>query len=88
MPLIDGDPQPGLVLRIHEPLVVVTAVKNAHKGWLPLQGEMIHLSTNGVHRVIQDATHTSLIEAQGDSANSIKAILDVVASVRSEAQLR
>jgi pimeloyl-ACP methyl ester carboxylesterase len=71
-----------------KPLVVVTAVKNAHKGWLPLQDEMIHLSTNSVHRVIQDATHTSLIEDQGDAANSIKAILDVVASVRSGAQLR
>ena len=61
------------------PLIVVTAAEDAHEGWLPLQEEMAALSTNSVHRVIPDATHTSLIEDRGDSENSIQAILDVVA---------
>jgi pimeloyl-ACP methyl ester carboxylesterase len=70
------------------PLIVVTAAKDAHEGWLPLQEKMSALSTNSVHRVIQDATHTTLIEDQGDSANSIQAILDVIEAVRSGAALR
>ena len=65
------------------PLIVLTAAEDAHEGWLPLQDEMAALSTNSVHRVIQDATHTTLIEDRGDSANSIQAILDVVSAVRS-----
>ena len=65
------------------PLVVVTAVEGAHRGWMPLQEEMVNLSTNGIHRVVPDATHTSLIQDEGDSANAINAILDVVDSVRS-----
>ena len=66
-----------------KPLVVVTAAEDAHAGWLPLQEKMASLSTNSTQRVIQDATHTSLIEDQGDSAISIQAILDVVDAVRS-----
>ena len=70
------------------PLIVVTAAEDAHNGWLPLQEEMAALSTNSVHRMIPDATHTSLIEDQGDAVNAIQAILDVVAAVRSGATLR
>jgi pimeloyl-ACP methyl ester carboxylesterase len=66
-----------------KPLIVVTAAEDAHAGWLPLQAKLARLSTNSVQRVIQDATHTSLIEDRADSANSIQAVLDVVAAVRS-----
>jgi pimeloyl-ACP methyl ester carboxylesterase len=66
-----------------KPLIVVTAVEDAHAGWLPLQEEMAGLSTNSVQRVIQDASHASLIEDESDSANAIDAILDVVAAVPS-----
>jgi pimeloyl-ACP methyl ester carboxylesterase len=66
-----------------KPLIVVTAAEDAHAGWLPLQEKMAGLSTNSVQRVIQDASHASLIEDKGDSANAISAILDVVAAVRS-----
>ena len=65
------------------PLIVVTAAEDAQDGWLPLQEKMADLSTNSIQRVIQDATHTSLIEDRGDSAISIQAILDVVTAVRS-----
>ena len=58
---------------------------------------MASLSTNRLQRVIQDATHTSLTEDEGDSVNAIEgmrlwgrlsplsssdAILDVVDAVR------
>jgi hypothetical protein len=69
------------------PLIVVTAVEDAHAGWLPLQEKMVSLSTNSVQRVIRDASHTSLIEDQDDSAISVQAILDVVEAVRSGAPL-
>jgi hypothetical protein len=48
-----------------------------------LRSERSRLSTNSIHHVIQDTTHTSLIEDRGDSAISIQAILDVVTAVRS-----
>jgi pimeloyl-ACP methyl ester carboxylesterase len=64
------------------PLVVVTAVVGAQTGWLPLQDEMVNLSTNSVHRLVPDATHSSLITSEGDAAISSQAILDVVESVR------
>jgi pimeloyl-ACP methyl ester carboxylesterase len=70
-----------------KPLIVVTAAEDAQAGWLPLQEKMASLSTNSVQRVMQDATHTSLIEDEGDSSISIQAILDVVAAVRSGASL-
>jgi hypothetical protein len=70
-----------------KPLIVVTAAEGAHAGWLPLQEKMVDLSTNSTQRLIQDATHTSLIEDQDDSAISIQAILDIVDAVRSGGQL-
>jgi pimeloyl-ACP methyl ester carboxylesterase len=70
-----------------EPLIVVTAVKDAEAGWLPLQEKMVRLSTNSSQRVIQDATHTSLIEDESDSAISVQAILDVVEVIRSGGSL-
>jgi pimeloyl-ACP methyl ester carboxylesterase len=71
-----------------KPLIVVTAAEDAHDGWLPLQEKMVSLSTNSVQRIIQDASHDSLIEDEGDSANAIDAILDVVEAIHSGATLR
>jgi hypothetical protein len=44
---------------------------------------MATLSTNSVNRVIDGATHISLIIDQKDAATTTQAILDVVSSVRS-----
>ena len=45
---------------------------------------MLTLSTNSVQRVAQNATHTSLTEDKAEAVGiSGKAILDVVAAVRS-----
>jgi hypothetical protein len=67
------------------PLVVVTALAEAQRGWLPAQDTMAALSTNSAHRVLQDMTHAALITSESGAAASIKAILDVVAAVRTGA---
>jgi pimeloyl-ACP methyl ester carboxylesterase len=64
------------------PLIVVTAVREAQEGWLPLQEAMVRLSTNSVHRLVPDATHASLILDKKDSAASSQAVLDVVDAAR------
>jgi pimeloyl-ACP methyl ester carboxylesterase len=65
------------------PLVVVTALTDASRGWLPAQETMAALSTNSSHRVLQDMTHAALITSEGGAAASSKAIIDAVAAVRS-----
>jgi hypothetical protein len=45
------------------------------------------LSTNSVHRVIDGATHASLVLDEEDAAATTQAILAVVSSVRSMAPL-
>jgi pimeloyl-ACP methyl ester carboxylesterase len=64
------------------PMMVVTAVRESQAGWLPLQDELATLSTNSIHRVLQDASHSSLLEDRQDAAESIQAILDVINCVR------
>ena len=71
-----------------EPLIVVTAAEDAHDGWMPLQEKLTGLSTNSVQRVIADASHTSLIDDEGDAEIAVQAILDVVEAVRSGEPLR
>lgn len=65
------------------PLILVTAVRDAPAGWLPLQDEMAALSTNSFHEVVANATHSSLIEDEHDAGVSSQAIRLVVESVRS-----
>jgi hypothetical protein len=48
---------------------------------------MTSLSTNSVHRVLPDTDHPGLIHDRLGAAQASKAILDVVASVRSGAPL-
>src|SRR5256712_207173 len=69
------------------PLIVVTAVKGAQTGWLPLQDRMTGLSTNSAHRGLADTDHPGLIHDGVGAAQASQAILDVVASVRSGAPL-
>jgi pimeloyl-ACP methyl ester carboxylesterase len=70
-----------------KPLVVVTAGSGSDAAWSAAQNDMATLSTNSVHRLIDGATHDSLISDEKDSAATTQAILDVVSSVRSAGPL-
>jgi pimeloyl-ACP methyl ester carboxylesterase len=69
------------------PLVVVTAVLEAPAGWVAAQDGLVSLSTNSVHRVMQDLSHVPLITSESGATASSKAILDVVAAVRTGARV-
>jgi hypothetical protein len=69
------------------PLIVLTAGRGHDAAWSAAQNRMARLSTNSVHRGIAGATHQDLIANQEDAAATTQAILDVVASVRSNVAL-
>jgi pimeloyl-ACP methyl ester carboxylesterase len=70
-----------------KPLAVVTASESLKTGgWAGAQQQLAALSTNRIHRV-SDSTHTGLLEDQHGSADSVRAIDDVIASVRTGARL-
>lgn len=68
------------------PLAVVTASKGQQAGWFAAQDRLATLSTNRVHRVVP-ATHMSLLMDERDSAHTVRAIADVVGSVRTRSAL-
>jgi len=63
------------------PLVVVTATEGQQAGWATAQNRLAKLSVGSSHRLV-DATHGSLLEDPQDSAAAVRAIQDVVRSVR------
>lgn len=65
-----------------KPLVVLTADIGSAPGWSAQQDALATLSTDSAHRVIDGATHASMISDENDSAATTQAILDVVSSVR------
>jgi pimeloyl-ACP methyl ester carboxylesterase len=69
------------------PLVVVTAGAGQETGWLEAQDALPGLSTQSIHRVLDAATHSSLITGV-DAPASSQAILDVVSSLRAETAVR
>lgn len=66
-----------------EPLAVVSAGKHL-RGWLKLQGELAALSSDSSHRVVERATHTSLVDDRSDAQATSTAIVEVVQSVRND----
>jgi pimeloyl-ACP methyl ester carboxylesterase len=71
-----------------KPLVVLTAGTGSQPGWAASQEALASLSTNSRHRIIDGATHTSLITDQQGAAATIRGILDVVAAVQTAGPLR
>ena len=71
----------------NKPLAVVTAPKQAEPGWLKLQDKLATLSSDSIHRVVEGATHTSLLYDRSDSQASSAAIVEVVAAVRNDRPL-
>lgn len=65
-----------------KPLFVLTAGSGNQPGWDAKQDALAALSTNSVHRVIDGATHQSLILDQEDAAATTQGILEVVSVLR------
>jgi pimeloyl-ACP methyl ester carboxylesterase len=70
----------------NKPLAVVTA-GTSEPSWLKLQDKLATLSSNSIHRVVEGATHTSLVYDRSDSQATSAAIVEVVAAVRNDRQL-
>ncbi|NMR28165.1 alpha/beta fold hydrolase [Crystallibacter degradans] len=70
-----------------KPLVVLMAGSGSGPGWTASQEALASLSTNSLHRVIDGATHASLITEQKDAAATARGILDVGSSVRTASPL-
>jgi pimeloyl-ACP methyl ester carboxylesterase len=66
------------------PLTVLTAAENSTgmEGWADAQERLAGLSTNRVHRTV-DSTHMGLLEDAGPAVESVRAITEVISSVRS-----
>jgi pimeloyl-ACP methyl ester carboxylesterase len=68
------------------PLVVVTATEGQQAGWSTAQDRLAALSSNSRHGLAQ-VTHDALIDDPDGSRISVRAINDVVASVRTSSPL-
>ncbi len=68
------------------PLLVISAGKQPRE-WLELQEDMVGLSTNSTQRVIDDATHVSLIFDKETAAEVADGILEVLQAARNSSQL-
>jgi pimeloyl-ACP methyl ester carboxylesterase len=67
------------------PLIVVSATvpdNETRRVWTEINGELAELSTNGVHRVVQGATHESLVWEIDDAQVTIDSIRRVLDSAR------
>jgi pimeloyl-ACP methyl ester carboxylesterase len=65
-----------------KPLAVLTAGSGSAPGWSASQDNLAALSSNSLHRVIDGATHASLVSDQEDAAQTARGIIDVVSAVR------
>lgn len=69
-----------------KPLAVISAGRQAST-WLELQDELAALSSDSTHRVVDTASHTSLLDDRNDARATSAAILDVVEAVRDDKPL-
>jgi len=69
-----------------KPLAVITAGEQS-SDWLEMQEELAALSPNSIHRVVDGATHESLLYDKRDSQVSSAAIEQVVQAVRTDRPL-
>jgi pimeloyl-ACP methyl ester carboxylesterase len=68
------------------PLAIVSAGEQS-SSWLEMQDELAALSSNSIHRVVEGATHESLLYDKGDSKVTSAAIEQVVEAVRTDRSL-
>jgi pimeloyl-ACP methyl ester carboxylesterase len=69
-----------------KPLAVVSAGTQS-SGWLELQDDLATISPNSIHRVVKEATHTSVVYERSDAQATSAAIVEVVAAVRNDRPL-
>jgi pimeloyl-ACP methyl ester carboxylesterase len=70
------------------PLAVLTTTESLDgTGWAGAQDQLARLSTNQVHRTV-DSTHAGIIEDETPAAESVRAVTEVVAAVRTGSHLR
>ena len=69
-----------------KPLAVVSAGTQS-SGWLELQDDLATISPNSMHRVVKEATHTSVVYERSDAQATSAAIVEVVAAVRNDRPL-
>jgi pimeloyl-ACP methyl ester carboxylesterase len=69
-----------------KPLAVVSAGTQS-SGWLELQDDLATISPNSMHRVVKEATHTSVVYERSDAQTTSAAIVEVVAAVRNDRPL-
>jgi pimeloyl-ACP methyl ester carboxylesterase len=70
-----------------KPLFVLTAGSGSDAASFTAQEQLALLSTNSAHRVVEGASHQSLVSDPDDAATTTQAILAVVSAVRSGAPL-
>ena len=68
------------------PLAVVSAGTQEPE-WLDLQDDLATLSPNSTHRVVEGATHTSVLDDRSDAQATSAAIVAVVAALRNDRPL-
>lgn len=66
----------------NRPLMVLSASVGNAPDWLQKQERLASLSTDTVHRVVDGASHASLVSEEAYAATSSQAILEVVSAVR------
>jgi hypothetical protein len=69
-----------------KPLAVVSAGEQP-PAWLELQEDLADSSSNSIHRVVEGATHVSLLHEREDARATSAAILEVVEAVHSDRPL-
>jgi pimeloyl-ACP methyl ester carboxylesterase len=70
----------------NKPLAVISAGEQP-SGWLEMQDELAALSPNSIHRVVEGATHASLVYDKRDAQVSSAGIERVVQAVRTDRRL-
>ncbi|MGZ5400222.1 MAG: alpha/beta fold hydrolase [Nocardioides sp.] len=86
--VLDVFAQAQALATLHDrPLAVITASENVtNPGWTGAQDELAALSTNHVHRTV-DSTHAGLLEDRDPAVASVRAITEVISSVRTGSPL-
>jgi hypothetical protein len=70
-----------------KPLVVLTAGTGSDADWIAGHARLAGMSTNSVHRIIDDASHQDLLGDEKDSTATSQGVLDVIAAIRNSAPL-